>query len=246
VIAAYYRFARAADDIADDPTLDATEKTRRLDSFDETLVGKSDSEPVARELRGIFTAHRLTIEHARHLLQAFKADAINRPCRNWSDLLAYCRYSAAPVGRFLLELHREDRQAWPAADALCSALQILNHLQDCQADWRDLKRLYIPRDWLDEAKITPDALLETRASLATRQVFDRTLEGVEWLNTAASSLPGLIADRQLRMEATAILFLSRRLARRLRRRDPLAGRVGISTADKFFALLYGVLVGWRR
>ncbi len=251
VVATYYRFARAADDIADDPAIEPHEKIRRLETLDAILTGKSEDQRdpaalLALALREEFSSRRLTIEHATYLLQAFRADATNRPCRSWSDLLAYCRYSAAPVGRFLLELHGEARTTWTSGDALCAALQILNHLQDCQKDWRDLQRLYIPKDWLDQGKLTPDALLETRASPALRAVFNQVLDGVDRLHATASALPRQIADRRLRMEATAILALSRRLARRLRRRDPLAGRVSITNVDKLIALLYGALRGWRR
>lgn len=246
MVAAYYRVARAADDIADNPDLEPEEKIRRLDAIDATLAGQAETDEAARELRAVFLARGLTLEHARHLLQAFKADASNRRCRGWSDLLTYCRFSAAPVGRFLLELHGESRTAWPAADALCAALQILNHLQDCRDDWRRLRRLYIPGDWLAEAELTPDALLSPMSSAALRGVLDRVLDGVDRLNLSAAALPRQIADRGLRMEATAILFLSRRLARRLRRRDPLARGVSVSALDKGLALAWGALRGWRR
>lgn len=251
-IVAYYRMARAADDIADHPALPAPEKLRRLEAIDAVLAGRGDAaagddaQQAARDLRAVFTARGLTIEYARHLLQAFRADAINRPCRTWSDLLAYCRYSASPVGRFVLELHNEDRAARPAADALCSALQILNHLQDCQADWRDLHRLYIPAEWLEEVGLGPSALQAARATPALRRVLDRALDGVDRLHQLAAPLPRLLADRGLRMQAIAVLALSRRLAKRLRRRDPLAERVAVSSLEKVVALVYGGLRGWRR
>lgn len=246
VVAAYYRVARTADDIADAPGLPAEEKTRLLERIDATLSGISDQEAAAVGLRDIFNARGITIEHARHLLQAFKADAVNRPCRSWSDLLTYCRFSAAPVGRFLLELHGEARSTWPAGDALCTALQILNHLQDCQADWRDLQRLYIPSDWLREAGLVPDDLLTPHASPALRGVLDRMLEGVDRLNQLAATLPKQIADRRLRMEVTAIVFVSKRLAARLRRGDPLAARVALSAIEKAGALFVGAVCGWWR
>lgn len=252
VIVAYYRMARAADDIADHPGLTTPEKIHRLDSVDAVLAGRAEgrsddaAEEAARQVREAFVARGLAIEHARHLLQAFRADAVNRTCRTWSDLLAYCRYSAAPVGRFVLELHGEPRTVWPAADALCSALQILNHLQDCQVDWRSLQRLYIPQDWLSEAGVAPDALLAPQATPAVRRVLDRVLDGVDRLHRTAAPLPRLVADRGLRMQAIAVLALSRRLARRLRRRDPLAARVGVSQLEKALALAYGAARGWRR
>src|SRR5258708_1647601 len=180
----YYAFARAADDIADHPRLDASDKLRRLDTLDAILLGHTPADPADRAqeapaaLHQDFTRRGLAIEHARHPLQAFRADVQNRPCRNWSDLLAYCRYSAAPVARFVLDLHRESAAARPAGEALCAALQLLNHLQDCRVDWRDLRRLYIPQDWLDDAGVAPAALLAAQATPALRRVLDRMLDGV--------------------------------------------------------------------
>ncbi len=245
VVAAYYRVARAADDIADNHGFDVAEKLRRLDTIDANLTGRIHDDPDAVALREMFLARNLTLEHVRHLLQAFKADAANRQCRSWSDLLAYCRYSAAPVGRFLLELHGESKNAWPASDALCSALQILNHLQDCQADWHHLRRLYIPSDWLRDAGLTTNALLEPGTSPALRRVINRVLDGVNQLNLTAAMLPRQISDRRLRMEATAIIFISRRLAARLRKRDPIAFRVELPGIEKAAALVWGAVRGFR-
>jgi hypothetical protein len=71
--------------------------------------------------------------------------------RDWDDLIGYCAYSAMPVGRFVLDVHGESRATWPANDALCAALQIINHLQDCSSDYRNLNRVYIPLDAFTEA-----------------------------------------------------------------------------------------------
>jgi len=249
-VMAFYRFARAADDIADDPSLDAATKVRLLAAMDSALVG-GEAHPDhpaadhARRLGALFAEKGLAIENPRRLLVAFRADAQNRPCRTWSDLLAYCRFSAEPVGRFLLDLHGQGRPAFTSSDALCTALQILNHLQDCQADYQRLRRVYIPGNWLTENGLTADALLEARTTPRLRAVFDRMLDGVDRLNEAARPLPGLITNRGLRMEAAAIAIIARRLATRLRRGDPLAGRVALSKAEKLGALLIGAVQGWR-
>lgn len=250
-VAAFYRFARAADDIADDPLLEATAKLELLDAMDRNLTGEATNGSNAAlsravELRTICGERNLSLDNPRHLLVAFRADAANRPCRSWSDLLAYCRYSASPVGRFLLELHGEDRAAYAASDALCDALQILNHIQDCQADYRNLHRIYIPGDWLEEHGLTPRALLADTASPALREILDRLLDGVDRLNEAAALLPGQIAQRGLRMEAAGILAISRLLARKLRRQDPLARRVALNRMEKLGAVAGGALRGWRR
>ncbi len=146
---AFYRFARNADDIADSPVLSADEKIRRLDRMAAILDGDpggapgSDS-PAAAAMRASLAETGLTAQHCHDVLRAFRQDAVKLRYRDWDDLMEYCRYSAAPVGRQLLDLHGEGRHTWPASDALCAALQVLNHLQDCAADYRDLDRVYIP------------------------------------------------------------------------------------------------------
>ena len=85
-----------------------------------------------------------TAQHCHDVLRAFRLDATKLRYRDWDDLMEYCRYSAAPVGRQLLDLHGESRDTWPASDALCAALQVLNHLQDCADDYRGLDRVYLP------------------------------------------------------------------------------------------------------
>ncbi|MBL8834600.1 MAG: squalene synthase HpnC [Alphaproteobacteria bacterium] len=250
-VAVFYRLARAADDIADSATLDAETKTARLKAIDAALVsgaaeGDAPELAYALDLKRHFEERGLSVEHSRHLLQAFMADAVNRPCRSWSDLLAYCRYSANPVGRFLLELHGESRDTWPASDALCTSLQILNHLQDCKDDYAKLTRLYVPLDWLTQAGLTPRALLAAAATPPLRAVLDRVLDGVDQLNQRAAALPRGVANRGLRMESAVIVSVAQRLAAKLRRGDPIAGRVALSKWEKAGALIVGVARGLRR
>src|SRR5260370_19729102 len=149
---AFYRFARNADDIADSPTLAAEDKVRRLDRMATILDGGSGSEsPAATAMRESLAATGVTAQHCHDVLRAFRLDATKLRYRDCDDLMEYCRYSAAPVGRQLLDLHGESRATWPASDALCAALQVLNHLQDCAADYRALDRVYQPLAALDAA-----------------------------------------------------------------------------------------------
>src|SRR4051812_48832013 len=142
---AFYRFARNADDIADSPVLSADEKIRRLDRMGAILNGTpGDDSPAATAMRAILAATEVTAQHCHDILHAFGQDAVKLRYHDWDDLMEYCRYSAAPVGRQLLDLHGEGRQTWPASDALCAALQVLNHLQDCADDYRILDRVYVP------------------------------------------------------------------------------------------------------
>lgn len=237
-VLAFYRVARGADDIADDPLLSPQDKAARLAGLDAVLAGAARPGPAdglaadCVALRRSCTLHAVDIVHARHLLQAFQADAASRRCRGWSDLLAYCRFSAVPVGRFLLELHGEAKEAQAASDRLCTALQVLNHLQDCGADWRRLRRCYLPLDWMEAEGTSTSDLEASSASPALRRVLDRVLDATDALLAQASALPSLIASAGLARESAGILALARDLARRLRRQDPLARRVAAGRAAK--------------
>src|SRR5216683_3002739 len=191
---AFYRFARNADDIADSPTLAAEDKVRRLDRMATILDGGSgDESPAASAMRESLAATGVTAQHCHDVLHAFRQDATKLRYRDWDDLMEYCRYSAAPVGRQLLDLHGESRDTWPASDALCAALQVLNHLQDCVADYHDLDRVYLPLADLERARCTIAALDAPAASPGLRAVIDGLLDGTEALIASARRLPGGVA-----------------------------------------------------
>ena len=178
--------------------------------------------------------------HARELLVAFRQDAVKNRYANWAELMDYCRYSAAPVGRYVLDLHGEDRATWGPSDALCASLQVLNHLQDCAKDLRDLDRCYIPQDWLREAGLSTDDVARPETVPALRAVFDRMLAATDALNRAAAELPRRVKARRLRVETAIICGLARRLTERLKGGDPLAMRVKLSKADFLAATLAGL------
>jgi farnesyl-diphosphate farnesyltransferase len=241
---AFYRFARNADDIADSPVLAAAEKVRRLDRMAAILdaapgAGDADS-PAAAAMRASLAATGVTAQHCHDVLHAFRLDATKLRYRDWDDLMEYCRYSAAPVGRQLLDLHGESRAAWPASDALCAALQVLNHLQDCAADYRALNRVYLPLADLAAAGLGVEVLARPAAGAALRRVLDTILDRTEQLIDRAGDLPAAVAARGLRCESATIVALAARLARRLRRGDPLATRVRLAKRDFALAFLTGV------
>jgi hydroxysqualene synthase len=235
---AYYGWARAVDDIADNAVLPPDEKIARLDAMDAVLLGRAEPPAGGRaelrhalRLRDSFRQTRLDPACATDLCVAFRQDAVKHRYASWDELLEYCRYSANPVGRFLLGLHGEDARTHPASDALCTALQVLNHLQDMQDDLRELGRCYLPEPWLAAEGETVETVLQPRASAGLRRVMNRLLDGVDGLNLQARTLPRRIRDRRMRLEAAVIVELSHRLARRLRREDPLAGRVKLRRPD---------------
>jgi phytoene/squalene synthetase len=178
------------------------------------------------------TLHRTGIapRHCLDLIDAFKQDAIKQRYANWDELIDYCMRSAAPVGRFLLDLHGGSKHGYGPADALCNALQVINHLQDCQEDFRVLGRVYLPIDWMAEAGTTVEDLDKTATTRPLRRVLDRTLDGVTALLDEAAPLPAGLCSRRLAMESGAILDIARTLTQRLLREDPLAARIALTKA----------------
>lgn len=244
-IAVFYRFARAIDDIADNSALDAADKVRRLDGFEKALLGRDTADPVyqtAHRMRDSLAATGVVADHCVDLIAAFKQDATKLRYKDWNDLMGYCVLSAAPVGRYLLDLHGGSRDGYGASDALCMGLQVINHLQDCKDDYLKLDRVYLPMDWMAEAGAEVTALAAERASPALRRVLDRTLDATEALLKGAKPLPGGLASRRLAMESAAILAIAERLCGLLRRRDPLGPRrVQLSKAGFLACCVKGIV-----
>ncbi len=229
-VAIFYAYARAIDDIADNPDLDPDEKVARLDGFDRALRGETDDPAYAKahRIRETMAETGQVIRHCRDLLIAFKQDAVKSRYDDWDDLMNYCRHSAAPVGRFLIDLHGGPDSAWPAADALCNALQVINHLQDCADDYRKLDRVYLPGDWMAAEGAS---VVELRAAAMTPgllRVKDRCLDGVDALLEEARPLMPALRSRRLALESAAIHALARTLSKRLRAGDPVAARIELS------------------
>ncbi len=246
-IARFYDFARAIDDIADNPELKSSDKIARLERMDRALLGK-DEDPAlikAARIRESLAETNVTIQHCRDLITAFKRDAANPRTDDWNDLIAgYCRYSATPVGRYLLDLHGESKDGYPASDALCDALQVINHLQDCKDDYLSLDRVYLPGDWLRAAGASAEDLDASRANEGLREVFDQCLDGVDTLLAHARTLPGRLTNRRLALESAAIIRIAEKLTGKLRREDPVAGRVSLAKPQYLACCARGVIDVW--
>jgi squalene synthase HpnC len=248
-IACFYRFARAADDIADNSDLSPEDKVARLDGFEAALLGRMVDEPAyekAQRMRRSLAETGVPERHCLDILSAFKQDAVKPRYQDWADLMDYCDRSAAPVGRYLLDLHGESPGDYPASDALCNALQVINHLQDCRDDYLNLDRVYLPLPWFEAEGVAVADLDAERASPGLRAVLDRTLDGVEGLLDEARELPGRLRSRRLAMESAAIVTIAERLTMLLRRRDPVAERVELSRARFLACCLRGVGRGLLR
>jgi hydroxysqualene synthase len=238
----YYAFARNADDIADSSQLSPEEKLGRLGIMEDVLLGRRENgAPSATALRISLARTGVTPQHATDLLIAFRQDAVKSRYATIDELYNYCHYSAVPVGRYVLDLHGESHECYSPSDALCTSLQILNHMQDCVKDLAELNRCYLPQSLLDHFGATVEDLRLPAETPALRRVFITLLDRIDRMNHAASELPEIVRNMRLRLETAIIHGLAKRLSRRLVHNDPIAGRVKLRKSDAVFSVLTSVL-----
>ncbi len=249
VILAFYNFVRTADDIADHAALELAEKLRLLDRLEAGLNGGNAADAadaVALRLRDALAERALSPKHAQDLIAAFKLDVTKLRYRDWDDLMSYCALSAMPVGRFVCDVHGESRKVWPLNDALCAALQIINHLQDCRDDYRNLDRVYIPQDALAASGASIEALGGERASPALLDCLHKLAARTEALLRESDGFAAAIADTRLGLEVAVINTLAHRLTRILKTRDPLRDRVHLPLPSVAGITLLAILGGASR
>jgi squalene synthase HpnD/squalene synthase HpnC len=237
-ILAFYEFVRIADDIADHAHLSAEEKLTHLDRLEASLIGHERNEPVGVALRSALAEADVSARHACDLLAAFRLDAIKQRYQSWDELIDYCRLSAMPVGRFVLDVHGEAKDTWAASDPLCAALQVINHLQDCAADHRALDRVYLPLDLLERHGAAIEDLARPRTTPALRACFDDICNRIAELLRESAGLASQVRQARLGLEIAVIQRLAERLLQTLRQRDPLAERAALGS---FGALRTGLL-----
>jgi squalene synthase HpnC len=243
----YYAFARAIDDIADNPDALPQDKIAGLNAMSNALLGR-DKEPdekvaKATALRASMLETNVDLAHGSDLVSAFRQDAVQGRYNTWDDLIDYCLRSASPVGRYLLELHGEDKAHFEYSDALCNALQVINHLQDCADDLRELDRCYLPLEWCEETGANIDMLREQASPPALRAVQMKCIEGTESLLQVADKLPGKLKSRSLAMESGVIISIAWKLVDKLKRQDPVDTRVELSKPQFVLYGLKGAIKG---
>jgi squalene synthase HpnC len=245
LILAFYNFVRTADDIADHATLAAADKLAYLDLLEAELLGQGvlgqgDSQPEAVNLRRALAERGMPPRHALDVLIAFRMDVTKLRYENWDEVIHYCRYSAMPVGRFMLDVHGESTSTWAASDALCAGLQINNHLQDCGKDYRDLNRVYLPRDALASAGASVEELGAKRASAPLLQCLHALAVRTEVLLDDSKSLSADVKDFRLGLEISVIQAFADRIVGLLKVRDPLSETVHLSPVQLLAHSLGGI------
>jgi squalene synthase HpnC len=242
-ILAFYEFVRIADDISDHATMRPDDKLAHLDSLEGSLLGHNTDNAAGVTLRAALAERNLSPQHAQDLLCAFRQDVTKLRYRDWDDLIDYCRYSAMPVGRYVLDVHGESRATWPASDNVCAVLQIINHLQDCVKDYRNLDRVYVPLDALNAAGSHVEALDAAQATPELLSCLHGLADRTGVMLEEGSRLPAQIRNLRLSLEIAAIVTLARHFVRLLRTRDPLSENVRLGKLGVAGVGLAGVAKG---
>ncbi len=240
-IHAFYNFARTADDIADNPSLDTQEKKIILRIFSNSLINKYEAPNPAYDLRQMLLSYKPeAMRHCHDLLNAFQQDSAGIQIRSMEALLAYCRLSAASVGRFVLDIHEEDTSLYSYSDALCSVLQILNHIQDMREDYIDLNRIYLPTNWIEEKGAKIESISRHSLTSPLREVVLKLLDEVDVMIAFAEPLKYKIKNRRLQYEISIIWEVARSLSGKLKTHDVLQEKVKLTTLEKIRCIAKGI------
>ena len=209
-VAAIYAFARSADDFADEGQLPADQRLAMLAAYraelDAIEATKPTEHPVFRRLRPAIADHDLPLPLFRDLLDAFEQDVVKTRYANFAELADYCRRSANPVGRLLLRLFRADTpENLLRADAICTALQLINHWQDVGIDIaKPVPRSYLPADDMTRFGVREDDLKRRVATPDFRRLLRFEVERARSLMVEGASL-GRVLPGRIGLEIRAIV-----------------------------------------
>ncbi len=247
ILGAYAAALRA---VADHPALEPARKEERLKALAGVLQGESASEGIdpglraALNLRHLLESRGLDVQDPWQMLQAAGLDVTKSRYPDWSDLLAWCRYWAAPVGRMAYRLAGGAGPGLERAESFAIGAEILYLVEQAPAHQRWLGRVYLPERWFREAECDPAELSAARSSPGLKRVFARAageaLRLVEHGAAARGDFPG----RRLRIAAATAEAEVRAWARRLVRGDPLAGPLRPGSGAEFAIRIAGLARGF--
>lgn len=245
---AYYVAARLADNIADDPQLAQNEKQNRLSKIKQAFCKplSGNDFPEIRRLGKIFMTENLDASLFVDLLTAFERDAAGQTIRVWEELIGYCRYSAAPVGRFVLALYHESISAFLPAEQLCIILQLINHLGDIKADLSGLGRCYLPEDMMQKYGVRSSDLGLSLTTPAVKALLSEIIARIEGMLRDAACLSGQVQNFRLRLNVGVILSLTNSMLKKYKKSDLLQRPPRLSWADWFKAFVIGFCRAFRR
>jgi len=192
-ISVIYAFARHADDLADEGSLPDQQRYAALETyqkeFENALATSHSNDQVLHALADVIKNHNLPVSLFFDLLTAFKMDTQTKRYQNFEQVLDYCRYSANPVGRLLLHLHRQDNdENLKNSDSICTALQLINFYQDIQQDYQENNRIYIPLSELEQFQVTEEHFSQSINDDAIKQLMLYQTQRAEKIMLSGSKL----------------------------------------------------------
>lgn len=199
-IAIVYRFARSADDFADEGDLSNEARLALLDGYraelDRLVAGTPPETALFRDLRDeVIRPFQVPLQLFHDLLDAFAQDVVKTRFADFGEVMHYCRRSANPVGRIVLHIagHAGTRQlAW--SDGICAALQLINFWQDVAVDWQK-GRVYLPQDELARFGVTEAQIAEGRVDERWRALMAFQVDRTRRMLRAGSPLGGYLKGR---------------------------------------------------
>ena len=245
IVRVFYFFARMADDIADHQKLSSNQKKKILLFFDNAISkSKKTNNKILDKMIAKFKELPSGKKYSRNLLKAFMMDASNKKYKNWNDLLYYCKFSANPVGRFVIDAVNERKnieKIYEASDSLCTALQIINHIQDCKKDFKELNRVYIPESFFKKYSVDKKILRKSKSVENFERLKIEIVDNV--LLSLRKTKLGLreIQSWRLRKETLIILNIAKRLCNLLKINDPLEKQIKLSRIDFIFCFFKGIM-----
>ena len=219
-VAVIYRFARTADDFADEGDDPPEARLARLNNFTTKLLkikrGEAPDDPLFQDLARVIRAHGLPIQLFHDLLDAFSQDVTKHRYENFAEVLDYCRRSANPIGRLLLHLFKQTTESnLERSDAICSALQIINFWQDVKIDHAK-NRVYLPQDEMRRFGVSESHLREGRCDDAWKQLMAFQCARARALMLEGAPLADSLHGR-IRLEIAVTIEGGLRILEKLRR-----------------------------
>ena len=200
--AAIYSFARRADDIADEGEYDRETRINMLNQFGQYLDNIENNKPnedlTFIALADTISKYNLPILPFRKLLQAFRMDVEKNRYSNFDELLHYCQHSANPVGELVLRLHGVyTKQTAKLSDNICTALQLINFMQDIDEDYQQRNRIYIPQNELTNKSLSDQTIAQRENSPEFKTLVDSQLDRAKQMLLLGAPL---VSDLQGRLK----------------------------------------------
>ena len=248
-VSVIYAFARSADDIADEGSKSDQERLDALDLMQlklQSCIQGQANDPIFIALADVIHRHKLPIRLFEDLLKAFRMDVTKKRYADFGEVMTYCRYSANPVGRLLLLLYD---QASPKnlgySDAICTALQLINFLQDLQQDYHEMQRIYLPQDEMKRFGVTEEMIAQRQTTESIRNLLQFQVTRCRRLLQSGAPL-GLVLKGRIGLELRLIILGGSRILKKLQNQDKdLFSRPRLGLNDWVPMLIHALFARFR-